>query len=210
MPKQWWQSSNGRCLGRRNGHQIPAYGRHSVCYARGRACAHSFDPYSRLPNLLSEYLGFLFMETYSTKRQIFSNYDGYLQSSHWLAFRKRILKERHERCEKCGSRNRLQVHHNTYDNLGAELPEDVELLCQDCHEDRHKRKFGGGFRFRRTPLPPLAKAIKCPCGQLANRNHLLNGQYYCKTHIQLAKDGIDVAEYVKQQRLERKHAKSAG
>jgi hypothetical protein len=33
----------------------------------------------------------------------------------------------------------LEVHHRTYDNLGAELVSDLVVLCHSCHELHHKR-----------------------------------------------------------------------
>ena len=38
-------------------------------------------------------------------------------------------------CERCQSREALQVHHKTYKHLGAEIlyPGDLEVLCRTCH-----------------------------------------------------------------------------
>lgn len=63
-------------------------------------------------------------------------YREYLNSSHWRAFRARIIAER-KACQRCGHAYRLQVHHLHYHNRGEEKPEDVELLCRDCHEQIH-------------------------------------------------------------------------
>lgn len=30
--------------------------------------------------------------------------------------------------------SRLHVHHRTYERLGEELPEDLVVLCEVCHE----------------------------------------------------------------------------
>lgn len=41
-------------------------------------------------------------------------------------------------CETCGSGTQnINVHHKTYARLGKELAEDLEILCQMCHEIRH-------------------------------------------------------------------------
>ena len=37
------------------------------------------------------------------------------------------------RCEICGERDGLQVHHLNYDRLGHELPGDLKVVCQGCH-----------------------------------------------------------------------------
>jgi len=34
----------------------------------------------------------------------------------------------------------LQVHHKSYQRLGAELDTDLEVLCQSCHEGHHHRE----------------------------------------------------------------------
>jgi len=39
--------------------------------------------------------------------------------------------------------NNLEVHHRTYERVGAERPADVIALCKACHEkhhDRHERR----------------------------------------------------------------------
>lgn len=65
-----------------------------------------------------------------------SNYNAYLQSKHWKEFRAKIIEER-GCCEKCGSTERLHIHHVTYDNLGKEKPDDVMCLCNSCHYKIH-------------------------------------------------------------------------
>lgn len=69
----------------------------------------------------------------------FREYQQYLQSDHWIYFRNKIKKDRGNQCEKCRSSLFLNVHHETYKRLGAEKPEDVLLLCRDCHVEQHKR-----------------------------------------------------------------------
>lgn len=69
-----------------------------------------------------------------TKRQ---RYALYLQSPIWKAKRLTILEDRGYKCENCQSRRSLQVHHLTYVRVGKELPEDLRLLCRNCHEKVH-------------------------------------------------------------------------
>lgn len=66
------------------------------------------------------------------------NYQIYLESDHWKAFRAKILNERKHCCENCKSSERLQIHHITYERLGAELPTDVAVLCKPCHKRTHR------------------------------------------------------------------------
>jgi len=49
-------------------------------------------------------------------------------------------------CNECGLRaSGMEMHHKTYARWGFEYPEDLELLCRDCHRSRHYRgsKFFG-------------------------------------------------------------------
>ncbi|MCI5635466.1 MAG: hypothetical protein SO136_08625 [Sarcina ventriculi] len=42
---------------------------------------------------------------------------------------------------KCGARNKLQVHHLSYQHLGDELDCELMVLCHSCHQKVHSRKF---------------------------------------------------------------------
>lgn len=64
-------------------------------------------------------------------------YLAYLNSSSWRFTRNRALQRTHYRCERCDSKRDLQVHHRTYERLGAECDEDLEVLCANCHEGEH-------------------------------------------------------------------------
>lgn len=65
------------------------------------------------------------------------NYYDYLKSPQWQTVRDAALKRANYQCEKCKSAKNLQVHHITYKRLGYELPEDLIVLCKDCHENVH-------------------------------------------------------------------------
>ena len=61
-------------------------------------------------------------------------YLAYLNSPGWRFRRNAALRRVGFRCERCGSKRDLQVHHKTYDRLGNELDSDLEALCLLCHE----------------------------------------------------------------------------
>ena len=69
------------------------------------------------------------------------NYTEYLQSPHWQSVRKWALERAGHKCQLCGSRKHLQVHHNSYGSLGEEVPCDLIVLCDPCHErnSEHQR-----------------------------------------------------------------------
>jgi 5-methylcytosine-specific restriction endonuclease McrA len=64
-------------------------------------------------------------------------YSAYLETDHWQAVRARALRRAGRRCQICGARGRLDVHHNTYVRRGRELNSDVVALCRDCHDLYH-------------------------------------------------------------------------
>ena len=65
------------------------------------------------------------------------NYRGYLKTDAWKSFRNGLIAER-GCCEYCGTTDYLEIHHLAYDRLCNEAPEDVMVLCSDCH-----REIGG-------------------------------------------------------------------
>jgi hypothetical protein len=64
----------------------------------------------------------------------FASYDEYLRSEHWKNFTARV---RRNECYCCKKQKALQVHHMTYKNIGAEMPEDVVTVCRACHTKIH-------------------------------------------------------------------------
>ncbi len=66
-------------------------------------------------------------------------YDKYLQTSHWQRTRFAELQIKGHCCERCGSGDRLDVHHRTYEHLAWEelYPGDLEVLCRPCHAKEH-------------------------------------------------------------------------
>ena len=62
----------------------------------------------------------------------------YLKSLHWRLFRTKMLWLTGGKCETCGSRRRLQVHHLNYKHLWNERTKDVKVLCKKCHDWIHQ------------------------------------------------------------------------
>jgi 5-methylcytosine-specific restriction endonuclease McrA len=76
------------------------------------------------------------------------DYAEYIQTYHWLQVAEETRMHR-PHCEVCGMNRQwsryfwgvdLNVHHKTYENLGNEKPEDLEVLCVRCHSERHNLK----------------------------------------------------------------------
>lgn len=71
------------------------------------------------------------------KRKNKVNYKTYILSDKWKKKVAYIKLLRNNRCEVCGNKNNLQVHHLTYKNLGKEKDEDLQLLCAKHHMEVH-------------------------------------------------------------------------
>ncbi|MBP8124935.1 MAG: HNH endonuclease [Caldilineaceae bacterium] len=65
-------------------------------------------------------------------------YADYLQSTHWRRTRRKKIASVGSRCEQCGRRKALQVHHLTYERKGEELMTDLQVLCRACHKAVHR------------------------------------------------------------------------
>ena len=69
------------------------------------------------------------------------DYKTYLQSPHWKQVRYIKLQQSGNKCQVCGSKNKLEVHHNSYDHIGKEEMhlEDLVVLCHNCHSLFHHK-----------------------------------------------------------------------
>jgi hypothetical protein len=65
-------------------------------------------------------------------------YREYLQTLEWKTTRAAALMRAGHRCSLDSShRDGLEVHHNTYERMGAELASDLVVLCRECHQRHH-------------------------------------------------------------------------
>lgn len=71
------------------------------------------------------------------KRLAIMPYREYLATPEWAEKRKQALARAGHRCQLCNGRERLEVHHRTYDRRGAERPDDLVTLCRSCHARHH-------------------------------------------------------------------------
>jgi hypothetical protein len=72
------------------------------------------------------------------------DYNKYIKSQEWRTKAEEAKARAGNRCQVC-NRSRAEVqldaHHRTYKRLGKELPEDITVLCRECHqlyEDKKK------------------------------------------------------------------------
>lgn len=66
-------------------------------------------------------------------------YYEYINSTLWQEVRKLALQRAGHKCQICGTTKNLDVHHNSYDNLGNEQEhlEDLVVLCSEHHQLYH-------------------------------------------------------------------------
>lgn len=94
-------------------------------------------------------------------------YQAYMLSAQWEQKRLKIFSQRGRSCEDCGeTRGEIHVHHLNYKRLGAELPEDLRVLCRTCHKKRHSRN---------TILPPKANKKRLSAAALASFSQVGEG-----------------------------------
>jgi len=67
------------------------------------------------------------------------NYREYLKSQHWMWMKALVLREKGRHCALCGSKYKLEVHHNNYKRLGKERLSDLVVLCHACHSKHHDK-----------------------------------------------------------------------
>ncbi len=74
------------------------------------------------------------------------DYRGYLKTEEWKMKSSEAKQRASFTCELCGCHEdelkdaKLEVHHVSYVRLGYEKPEDLVVLCSDCHRKIHEDK----------------------------------------------------------------------
>jgi len=61
------------------------------------------------------------------------DYKKYISSAEWREKSNSAKARAGYRCQVCNSRFKLVAHHRTYKNLGHESPDDLTVLCRECH-----------------------------------------------------------------------------
>lgn len=66
-------------------------------------------------------------------------YKEYIASGEWKRRAEEAKERAGYRCQVCNSDGEIHAHHRTYERLGAELPEDITVLCSNCHAVFHDK-----------------------------------------------------------------------
>jgi hypothetical protein len=89
-----------------------------------------------------------------------TSYYSYLKTDHWRDVRQAALVRAGHKCQLCSATQLLEVHHNTYERLGCERPEDLVVLCDRCHTVFHVQRDKRTRRkiLRRNPKTKKLRA----------------------------------------------------
>ena len=90
------------------------------------------------------------------------DYLEYLKTPEWAATRARALDYAGLRCQLCNSKERIEVHHNCYNNLGTELHRDLIVLCHRCHGTFHSQLGKNSKRRRLSEIMFGPSSGPCP------------------------------------------------
>jgi HNH endonuclease len=75
-----------------------------------------------------------------------------ISSASWKTLKREVIEQRGNRCERCRQESAsLALHHVHYRSLGSEQPEDVELLCSECHTRADEARAAKGRPKRDAP-----------------------------------------------------------
>lgn len=90
------------------------------------------------------------------------SYHAYLKSKAWKELRRKVWLRSRRWCERCDNSMSAHVHHLTYERIGHERLEDLQAVCENCHEFLHgiskldpltcsidELRIQGGKRYRK-------------------------------------------------------------
>jgi 5-methylcytosine-specific restriction endonuclease McrA len=78
-------------------------------------------------------------------------YQRYLCSREWAERRRTVLARCGGVCERCRHAAASHVHHLTYIRKYRERPEDLQALCEPCHEFTHGKRDDDPLKA----IPPM-------------------------------------------------------
>lgn len=125
---------------------------------------------------------------YGKTRKVISSREDYkmhLESQYWQTLREVALSKSKYQCSSCGATYGLQAHHLTYKNIGNEHINDVQILCNRCHEREHKqhdenRDWTGHPLYKTQCKATTKKGIRCS-------KHAIKGSDFCSIHARVNK-----------------------
>lgn len=89
-------------------------------------------------------------------------YLNYLKSDIWRKRRFAKLEQADNKCQYCGEKDSLQVHHLSYEHLGDEATNELLVLCTSCHWVADK--------IRKNPKSKLLEKLNKPLEKIAKKS----------------------------------------
>ena len=86
-----------------------------------------------------------------------------LQTENWKNKRKSILQRDNFMCTKCGSNEKLHVHHKIYEKelmAWEAKSKNLITLCEICHKEEHERRHISTFFKKQQKIKPKTKQQK--------------------------------------------------
>lgn len=77
-------------------------------------------------------------------------YENYLKTPLWKYNRKITMFNKEKECIMCSSKEKIEVHHLTYKNIGFEKDNELCYLCNDCHNKVHNGEIDKTKLFERV------------------------------------------------------------
>ena len=125
--------------------------------------------------------------------EVVYNYKDYLSTKHWQIKRNDFKRKFINECCMCQSTIRLNLHHMTYENIGAEKLEDLCFLCSSCHGLLHKQMDDVSLSMYLKSFNNEKRKntkIKCNCkeclyrnGTSCNFNNKIGEKKYCIKYV---------------------------
>jgi len=105
------------------------------CFPKNCNATKYCDKFNNIPKYYKDKLPDLNGTHHCDYKQAYKNY---LKSPIWSSI-KSLMKLKHNfQCEECFSEELLEVHHKSYQSVFDEELKHLQLLCKDCHENKHK------------------------------------------------------------------------
>lgn len=89
-----------------------------------------------------------------------AGYQAYINSPEWAERRKLKFAQVGRHCQECGTTERLEVHHLTYDRFMNERLEDLQVLCHFCHMSEHGLPVHGVGPIAGPTTEDLAQRVR--------------------------------------------------
>lgn len=119
----------------------------------GRICAHITGTFFKInppepPPMPAEPLSCLNDERFRRdaigpkppRQKRFKSYAQYMASKEWRIRRQEAITTHLDRCDVCGAKESLRVSHRHFNTLYKETPQDLDVLCPDCHDNKYEGK----------------------------------------------------------------------